>query len=78
MITLNIFELQREKTYLLKCAKQRLKSNSWPSCSVIRVSTVYMKNFAFLAIQNVAREDYDLNLCWVHMSEGTFSDAGAH
>ena len=49
-------------------------------CTVLCFVIVRIKDFASLAIKNVPSEDSDqtvqadLNLNWVHMSEGIFSD----
>ena len=78
-----------EKTNHLTCAPnedstkqigQRIRA-VWSNSSLSA-----WRNFAFFTIQNAPRRRFwsdcanaqsDLNLCWAHMSNGTFSDNGA-
>ena len=75
-------QLQREKTYLLKCA---LKTQN-NLCRLIRVFNVRIKKHCTLGYptcaqlifwSDSAKAQADLNLLWAHTCQGTCSDVAA-
>ena len=77
------FEPEREKTYLLTCALNEDWNQSAHPRSLIRIFDGRMKKLCILGYPKCAQERFwsacataqaDLNLCWVHISESTFTD----
>ena len=81
-----INEPRLEKTCSLTCTPNEESNHLVHYCSLIRVFLIRRKKLhpwlskvrSVKILIRLANAQVNLNLCWVHMSEGTFSDVAAH
>ena len=79
-----LYDPHRKQMYLLICASNEDSNQHAHPRSLIRIFIVRRKKLCILCYPNTPKKDSDqnaqsdLNLRWVHMSEGTLSHATAH